>query len=74
MVTGNDKQSLRDKRGIVFDEPIDQSRHGTSENEELRQKAALVELSHEPILVWDLDAGILEWKPGCGKTVWLYTC
>jgi PAS domain S-box-containing protein len=33
--------------------------------EGLKQQAALIELSYEPIFVWDLDAGIVEWNKGC---------
>src|SRR5262249_1082350 len=35
------------------------------ESEELlRQDKRLVELSHDPILTWDFDGGILEWNRG----------
>lgn len=37
--------------------------------ERLRQQTRLVELSGEPIFVWDLDDGILEWNRG---SEWLY--
>ncbi len=30
----------------------------------LRRKAALIELSHDPIFVWDPDTGIVEWNKG----------
>lgn len=33
-------------------------------HEELRQKAALIELSHDPILVWDIESGIVDWNKG----------
>ena len=33
--------------------------------ERLLRQAALIELSHEPIFVWDLDDGIVEWNHGC---------
>ncbi|HVY57836.1 MAG TPA: chemotaxis protein CheB [Xanthobacteraceae bacterium] len=33
--------------------------------ERLRQEIRLVELSREPIFVWDLDAGIVDWNRGC---------
>ncbi|HKS26267.1 MAG TPA: ATP-binding protein [Pyrinomonadaceae bacterium] len=33
--------------------------------EGLRQQAALIELSYEPIFIWDLDKGIIEWNKGC---------
>ncbi len=33
--------------------------------ETLQQHNKLIELSHEPILVWDLDSGITEWNRGC---------
>ena len=32
---------------------------------EIRLRNQLVELSHEPILVWDLERGIVEWNAGC---------
>ncbi|HTV32314.1 MAG TPA: chemotaxis protein CheB [Methylocella sp.] len=32
---------------------------------QLRQQKRLVELSHDPIFVWDFDGGILEWNRGC---------
>jgi two-component system CheB/CheR fusion protein len=32
--------------------------------EHLRQQLRLVELSHEPILIWDFDDGILQWNRG----------
>jgi two-component system CheB/CheR fusion protein len=31
---------------------------------QLRQQKRLVELSHDPIFVWDFDAGIVEWNRG----------
>lgn len=34
-------------------------------SQRLRQLARLIELSHEAILVWDLDAGIVLWNRGC---------
>ena len=33
--------------------------------ERLSRLAALIDLSYEPILVWDLDKGIIEWNKGC---------
>ncbi len=33
--------------------------------EALRQFNLLIELSYEPILVWDLDRGIIQWNRGC---------
>jgi PAS domain S-box-containing protein len=33
--------------------------------EELRQQASLIELSYEPILVWDWERGIVLWNQGC---------
>jgi two-component system CheB/CheR fusion protein len=33
--------------------------------QQLRHEKRLVELSHEPIFMWDLDDGILEWNRGC---------
>ena len=35
--------------------------------EQLRQYAALLDLSYEPILVWDLEQGIVEWNKGCER-------
>lgn len=36
------------------------------ENEEgARRQAALIELSYEPIFVWNLGGGIVEWNKGC---------
>ncbi len=32
---------------------------------QLRQQKRLVELSHDPIFIWELDAGIIEWNRGC---------
>ena len=32
---------------------------------QLSQQKRLVELSHDPIFVWDFDGGILEWNRGC---------
>ena len=32
----------------------------------------LVELSFEPIIVWDLERGIVDWNPGLRAAVWLY--
>jgi two-component system CheB/CheR fusion protein len=32
---------------------------------QLRQQKRLVELSREPIFVWDFDAGIIDWNRGC---------
>src|SRR5262249_26463702 len=31
----------------------------------LRQHKSLVELSRDPIFIWDFDDGIVEWKRGC---------
>src|SRR5215204_2053902 len=33
--------------------------------EGLKQQAALIELSYEPIFVWDIEDGIVEWNKGC---------
>jgi PAS domain S-box-containing protein len=33
--------------------------------EELRQRALLIELSYEPILIWDWECGIILWNQGC---------
>ncbi|HVK37195.1 MAG TPA: ATP-binding protein [Candidatus Kapabacteria bacterium] len=33
----------------------------------LRQLTTLIDLSHDPILVWDLDGGIVEWNTGCER-------
>jgi two-component system CheB/CheR fusion protein len=33
--------------------------------EHLRQESRLVELTHTPIFVWDLDGGIVQWNRGC---------
>jgi len=33
--------------------------------ERLQQRQRLIELSHDPIFVWDLDGGIVEWNRGC---------
>jgi two-component system, chemotaxis family, CheB/CheR fusion protein len=32
---------------------------------QLRRQRSLVALSHEPILIWDFDDGVLEWNRGC---------
>jgi two-component system CheB/CheR fusion protein len=32
---------------------------------QLKQQKRLVELSRDPIFIWDLDAGIVEWNRGC---------
>ena len=40
--------------------------------EELRLRNQLVELSHEPILVWDLERGIVDWNAGC-ESLYGYT-
>jgi two-component system, chemotaxis family, CheB/CheR fusion protein len=32
---------------------------------QLKQQKRLVELSREPIFIWDFDGGILEWNRGC---------
>ena len=32
---------------------------------QLRQQKLLVELSREPIFIWDFDGGIVEWNRGC---------
>jgi len=40
----------------------------TREKEEgLLRQAALIELSYEPIFVWDPEAGIVEWNEGCAQ-------
>lgn len=31
----------------------------------LRRQESLVALSHDPILMWDFDGGVLEWNRGC---------
>ena len=36
-----------------------------SSEQQLRQQKRLVELSREPIFVWDFDAGIVDWNRGC---------
>jgi PAS domain S-box-containing protein len=33
--------------------------------EELRQRALLIELSYEPILIWNWECGIILWNQGC---------
>ncbi|MEZ5784892.1 MAG: chemotaxis protein CheB [Xanthobacteraceae bacterium] len=33
--------------------------------QELQQQKQLVDLSHEPIFVWDFDSGIIHWNRGC---------
>jgi PAS domain S-box-containing protein len=33
--------------------------------EGLRLQASLINLSYEPILIWDIDAHIIEWNQGC---------
>jgi PAS domain S-box-containing protein len=33
----------------------------------MKQQAVLIEQSNEPIFVWDLDEGVLEWNSGCEK-------
>ena len=33
--------------------------------ERLRRQAELLDLSHEPILAWELDGGIVYWNRGC---------
>ncbi|MGH3089716.1 MAG: PAS domain S-box protein [Rubrobacteraceae bacterium] len=35
--------------------------------EQLGRYAALIDLSYEPIFVWDLDRGIVEWNKGCER-------
>jgi PAS domain S-box-containing protein len=37
----------------------------TQMEEELRQQALLIELSYEPVLVWELQRGIVLWNRGC---------
>jgi two-component system CheB/CheR fusion protein len=32
---------------------------------QLREQKSLVDLSREPILMWDFDGGVLEWNRGC---------
>jgi two-component system, chemotaxis family, CheB/CheR fusion protein len=32
---------------------------------QLRQQKSLIELSREPIFIWDFDCGIVEWNHGC---------
>lgn len=40
--------------------------------EALRQKIALIELSHDPIFVWDMERGILDWNNGA-ETLYGYS-
>src|SRR6185436_7724089 len=35
--------------------------------EGLRLHSSLIDLSYEPILVWDIDARIIEWNKGCER-------
>lgn len=49
LVTGTMRDITRDKRT----------------EEVLHQQALLIELSYEPIFVWDLEAGIVLWNRGC---------
>jgi PAS domain S-box-containing protein len=37
------------------------------DEEALQQYARLIELSHEPIFVWDLEGGIVAWNHGCER-------
>src|SRR5262252_10341186 len=37
------------------------------EQEKLRLQTKLIDSSFEPILVWDFDAGIVEWNHGCER-------
>ena len=39
----------------------------TQGEEALRRKSQLIDLSFEPIFVWDLDNGITEWNRGCER-------
>ena len=39
--------------------------------ERLRQQRLLVEMSREPIFVWDFDAGIVEIEPWQRATLWI---
>src|SRR5512147_796297 len=47
---------VTERRGV--EEALRQSK------ERLRQQTLLVEMSREPIFVWDFDAGIVEWNRG----------
>jgi len=45
-------------------------RHQTEEalrerEHQLRRQKSLIDLSHDPIFVWDFDGGIVEWNRGC---------
>ncbi len=33
----------------------------------IAQKALMIQQSFEPMFVWDLDGGIIEWNPGCER-------
>jgi PAS domain S-box-containing protein len=33
----------------------------------LQQRGRLIELSHEPIFIWDPETGIIEWNAGCER-------
>jgi PAS domain S-box-containing protein len=57
------------RAGIRLQE-VEQRRLATeavaSEGEERgRRQAALIDLSYEPIFLWDLTSGIIEWNKGC---------
>ncbi|MBL8566742.1 MAG: PAS domain S-box protein [Hyphomicrobiaceae bacterium] len=41
-------------------------------SERLRQKARLIELSHEAIMTWSIGGGIISWNEGC-KALYGYT-
>jgi PAS domain S-box-containing protein len=58
---------IRDDRGNVYlwcgtNTDITEQR---SASNRLRQLARLIELSHEAILIWDLEQGIVLWNEGC---------
>ncbi len=45
-------------------------RHNTEQalrrnQEQLRQQKRLIDLSHDPIFIWDFDGGIVAWNCGC---------
>jgi two-component system CheB/CheR fusion protein len=57
-------RTLEDKiDGVVITFVDITERLATEEN--LRQQKLLVEMSHEPIYIWDFDGGIIDWNRGC---------
>lgn len=38
-----------------------------SAEETMRQQASLIDLSHEPIFIWDAEEGIVAWNNGCER-------